>query len=148
MKPKIIKNDQEHAAALTRIEEIYAAKPGTEEGDELELLTMLVEQYEKEVFPVDLPDPVDAIEFRMEQQGLSRKDLVPYLGSTSKVSEVLSGKRGLSLRMIRNLHEGLGIPAEVLVKKRDSRLEKNRSACDWLHATKRDRRKGSSFVGS
>src|SRR5690606_3858718 len=104
-------NDDEHAVAMARIEEIFDATPGTPEGDELELLTLLVEKYEEEAFPIDLPDPVAAIQFRMEQQGLKPKDLIPYLGSASRVSEVLGGKRPLSLSMIRRLVDDLGIPA-------------------------------------
>ena len=124
MKPKIIKTEAEHAEAMARVEEIFDAKPGTPEGDELELLTMLVEQYENEAFPIDLPDPVAAIRFRMEQQGLKNKDVVRFFGSASKVSEVLSGQRSLSLTMIRNLADGLKIPAEVLIgKPSHSKLE-------------------------
>jgi HTH-type transcriptional regulator / antitoxin HigA len=123
MKPKIIKTEAEHAEAMARIEEIFNAQPGTPEGDELELLSMLVEQYEQEAFPIDLPDPVAAIQFRMEQQGLKNKDLIPFIGSPSKVSEVLSGQRGLSLAMIRNLVKGLGIPAAVLIGKPGATLK-------------------------
>ena len=115
MKPKVIKTESEHRAALARIDELFHAKPGTPEGDEFELLTVLVERFEKAAFPIGLPSPVAAVQFRMEQQGLKNKDLIPYLGSASKVSEVLSGQRRLSLSMIRNLVEGLGIPAEVLI---------------------------------
>lgn len=122
MKPKIIKTETEHAAALARIEKLFTAKPGTPEGDELDLLTMLVDQYETEAFPIDLPDPVSAIRFRMEQQGLKNRDLIPYIGSAPKVSEVLSGQRSLSLTMIRNLVQGLGIPAEVLIGKPGAKL--------------------------
>lgn len=117
MKPKVIKTEAQHRAALARIEEIFDAKPGTAEGDELELLGTLVDLYEKEAFPIDAPDPVTAIQFRMEQQGLKPKDLVPYMGSASKVSEVLSGQRGLSVNMMRNLVEGLGIPPKVFLTK-------------------------------
>jgi HTH-type transcriptional regulator/antitoxin HigA len=115
MKPKIIKTEAEHAEAMARIEQIFVAKPGTPEGEELELLTMLVEQFERQAFPIGLPDPVSAIKFRMSQQGLKNKDLIPFIGSASKVSEVLSGQRNLSLTMIRNLVKGLGLPAEVLI---------------------------------
>jgi HTH-type transcriptional regulator/antitoxin HigA len=87
----------------------------TREGDELDLLSMLVHAYEDEAFPIDLPDPVDAIRFRMDQQGLMPRDLVPFIGSRSRVSEVLSGRRTLSLNMIRALSSGLKIPAAVLV---------------------------------
>ena len=120
--PKVIKTEEEYNAILNRIEEIFDSKPGTPEFDELELLTKLVEIYEDEKYPMDLPSPVAAIKFRMEQQGLKNKDLIPYIGSKSKVSEVLSGKRALSLNMIRKLHEGLGIPAEVLIQEAGKEL--------------------------
>ncbi len=116
MSIKLIKTAKDHEKALKRIEELFEAEPGTPEGDELELLVTLVELYEKEKYPIAAPDPIAAIKFRMEQQGLKSKDLIPYIGSKSKVSEVLSGKRALSLNMIRKLNEGLGIPAEVLIK--------------------------------
>jgi HTH-type transcriptional regulator/antitoxin HigA len=116
MKPKIIKKEREHKAALARIDQLMDARPGTPQADELELLAALVEIYEEEAFPIDEPDPVDAIRFRMEQQGLKSRDLVPYMGSRSKVSEVLSRHRGLSLKMIRSLSAGLGIPTDVLVR--------------------------------
>ena len=116
MNARIIKSDCDHEAALARIESIFDAAPGTPEGDELELLSLLVERYEDEQFPIDLPDPIEAIRFRMEQQDLKAKDLVPYIGSPSKVSEILSGQRNLSLNMIRNLAKGLDIPAEVLLR--------------------------------
>ncbi len=115
-KAKIIKNETEYQAALGRLETLMDAQPGSSEEEELDLLSLLLVNYEKEHFPIELPDPIEAIKFRMDQQGLSRKDLIPYIGSQSKVSEVLSGKRPLSLTMIRNLHEGLGIPAEVLLQ--------------------------------
>lgn len=121
--PKLIKTEADYEAALARIEEVFAAHPGTPEGDELELLTLLVERYEEQEFPVALPDPVTAIRFRMEQEGLKQKDLAPFIGSQSKVSEVLSGQRSLSLAMIRNLICGLGIPAEVLLQKPGGPLE-------------------------
>ena len=117
MEPKLIKTEADYDAALARIEEIFDAKSGTQEGNELELLTTLVELYEDKAFPIDLPDPIEAIRFRMEQQGLRAKDLVRHIGSPGKVSEVLSGKRPLSLAMIRNLVNGLDIPAEVLLQK-------------------------------
>ena len=92
------------------------ARAGTARGDELELWACLIEMYEKQNDPIDPPDPIQAIRFRMEQQGLKSKDLVPILGSRSRVSEILSGSRPLNLRMIRALHLRLGIPAEVLVR--------------------------------
>ncbi|MBI1178713.1 hypothetical protein GC207_14870 [bacterium] len=122
MKPKVIKTPADHKAALARIEQLFNAKPGTPEGDEFELLSVLVEQYEKAAFPIEPPTPLAAIKFRMEQQGLKNKDLIPYLGSASKVSEVLSGQRSLSLSMIRNLVAGLGIPADVLIAAKCDRL--------------------------
>jgi HTH-type transcriptional regulator/antitoxin HigA len=116
MKPKLIKTEKDYRAALRRIEEIFGAKRGTPEGDELELLATLVELYEDEAFPIGLPSPVEAIRFRMEQQGLRPKDLAPHLGGANRVSEVLSGKRALTTAMIHKLHHELGIPAHVLVK--------------------------------
>ncbi|NCC50343.1 MAG: ImmA/IrrE family metallo-endopeptidase [Spartobacteria bacterium] len=131
MKAKLIKNDTEHAAALTRIEEIFGATPGTPEGDECELLVHLVEEYEAEHHAIDLPDPVEAIKFRMEQQGLKQVDLVPYIGNKSKVSEVLSRKRPLSLAMIRKLHDGLRIPAQVLLQEPGRALSPLYDGIDW-----------------
>ena len=113
MKPKVIKTNAQYQATLARIETIFDAKPGTAPGDELELLLLLVETYEASAYPIDLPDPITALRFRMEQGGLKPKDLVPYIGSKSKVSEVLSGRRPLSLKMIRKLVTGLRFPAEV-----------------------------------
>ena len=113
---KLIKTHRDHLAALRRVGELMDARPGTSQGDELELLSVLVELYEKQHFPCELPDPVQAIRFRMDQAGLTPADLVPYIGSRSKVFEVLNRKRPLSIQMIRRLHKGLGIPAEVLVQ--------------------------------
>ncbi len=121
MKPKIIKTETDYQAALTYLESLMDAQPGAPE-EELELFAMLIETYEQKTFPIGLPDPVAAIQFRIEQQGLTRKDLEQYIGSQSKVSEVLNGKRPLSLTMIRALHTGLGIPAEVLLHKPDQSL--------------------------
>ena len=113
---KVIKSAEEHQLALARVEEIFMAKPGTPDGDELELLLLLIETYEDEKFPIDLPDPIEAIRFRMEQEELKQKDLIPIFGSKGKVSEVLNGKRDLSLAMIRKLVSDLGIPAEALIQ--------------------------------
>lgn len=113
---RLIKTRRDHAAALRRIEELMDARRGTPEGDELELLSVLVELYETQHFPCELPDPVEAIRFRMDQAGLTPADLVPFIGSRSKVSEILNRKRPLSIQMIRRLCKGLGIPAEVLVQ--------------------------------
>ena len=125
MNPKLIKTEADYKAALARIDEIFDAKPGTPKGDELDLLATLVELYEDRAFPIDPPDPVAAIRFRMEQANLKAKDLIPYIGSASKVSEVLSGRRTLSLTMIRNLVNGLGIPAAALLKKPSNSLSSN-----------------------
>lgn len=123
MTPKLIKNDADYQAALARIDALFSAQPDTPEGDELDLLATLVDLYEQQSFPIDLPDSIAAIRFRMEQQGLKNKDMIPYLGSASKVSEVLSGRRNLSLAMIRKLVNGLGIPAEVLLKEVGAKLK-------------------------
>ena len=126
MKIKIIRTEEEYEDSLTRLETLMDAPPGSPEEEELDLLSYLIDKYEEEHFPIDLPDPVEAIKFRMEQQGLTRKDLIPYIGSQSKVSEVLNHKRTLSLSMIRALHEGLGIPAEVLLQEPGKQLAERR----------------------
>ena len=110
-----IKTKRDYEKALSRLEVLMSAKPGTDEGDELDVLATLVDVYEQNHFPVNAADPVEAILFRMEQQGLERRDLEAYIGSRHRVSEILNRKRGLSLEMIRKLHAGLGIPLEVLV---------------------------------
>jgi len=122
MKPKILKTEAEYQEALAYLDTLMDAEPGSPEEEELELFSTLVEQYEQAHFPIDLPDPVAAIEFRMDQQGLTRKDLKQFIGSQSKVSEVLNRKRPLSLAMIRALHTGLGIPAEVLLQEPGKKL--------------------------
>jgi HTH-type transcriptional regulator/antitoxin HigA len=117
LKIRILKNEADYEAALSEIEKLMDGP--RLDVDRLELLALLVSDYEDKHYPIDMPDPVEAITFRMEQMGLTRKDLERYIGSRSKVSEVLSGKRRLSLSMIRALHEGLGIPAEVLLGRPD-----------------------------
>jgi HTH-type transcriptional regulator/antitoxin HigA len=115
MKTKVIKTQTEYESALARIDNLMdSAKKNTPQGDELELLVLLVHDYEDPAYPIPKPDALTAIRFRMEQQGLEPKDLIPYLGSRSRVSDVLSGRRSLSLKMIRSLVRGLRIPAEVL----------------------------------
>lgn len=111
-----VRTPQEHANALEQIERLWGASPGTPEGDRLDIWVALVEAYEAQAFPIDFPDPVDAILFRMEQQGLSRADLEPFIGNRGRVSEILNRKRHLSLDMIRKLSAGLGIPVEVLIR--------------------------------
>ena len=115
MKPRLIKSEKAYDAALRHVEGLMSARPGTPLFEELELWTHLVEHYEAENYPIDPPDPVSALKFRMEQMGLSPKDLIPLIGSKSKVSEVLNRKRTLSLAMIRNLAEGLKIPVSSLI---------------------------------
>lgn len=116
MEIRPIHNEKEHRAALERLESLMDAEPGTDEGDELEVLAALIEVYEEKHYPVDPPDPIEAIRFRMDQQGLTQRDLEPYIGPSGRVSEVLNRKRPLTLPMIRRLHEGLGIPLESLIQ--------------------------------
>lgn len=111
-----IRMEADYEAALARVEALMDAEPGTPQGEELDLLTDLVEHYEAKHVPIGFPDAVAAIEFRLEQSGLTQRDLVPFIGSRAKVSEVLSGKRRLTMPMARALHEHLGIPAEVLLQ--------------------------------
>ncbi|KZC98337.1 helix-turn-helix domain-containing protein [Oceanibaculum pacificum] len=111
-----IRTSADHAAFLAEIETLWGAPAGSAEGDRLDVLATLVEAYEQAHFPIDLPDPVSAILFRLEQQGLGRKALEPILGSRQRVSDLMAGRRGLSLAMIRRLHEELAIPLEILVK--------------------------------
>jgi HTH-type transcriptional regulator/antitoxin HigA len=113
---KPIKTESDYEAALAEIERLMEAEPNTPEGDKLDVLTTLVETYEDKHYPIDPPDPIEAIIHEMESQGLTRKDLERYLGTRARVSEILSRKRSLSLQMIRNLQEGLGISAEILIK--------------------------------
>ena len=118
MNPRIIKSEQQHREALAEVERLAADDPAMDspEGDRLELLAKLVEDYEKQIFSFARPDPLSAIRFRMEEQGLRQKDLAPILGGKNRVSEVLSGKRALTLGMVRSLSESLHIPAELLVR--------------------------------
>ncbi len=115
-KIKPIHTQKDYNAALARIDEIFDAKPGTAKGDELEILSLLVENYEDEHFPIDLPDPIEALRFRMEQLGLKQKDLVKTIGFKGRVSDILNKKRKLSLPMIRKISSSLNIPTSVLVK--------------------------------
>ena len=112
---KPIRTEADYEAALARIEEIWEAEPGTAESDELDVLSLLVEAYEEKHHPIPPPDPIEALKFRMEQMGLSRKDLEPFIGHRGRVAEVLNRKRRLSVEMIRRLNQGLGIPTEVLI---------------------------------
>lgn len=125
MKLKPIKSDRELERALTRIDELWGSKPDTQKGDELDVLMLLVEKYEDEHYAIPASDPIEAIKFLMEQKGLSRKDLEPYTGTSARVSEILNKKRGLSLSMIKKLHEGLNIPYECLI------AQENQSITTW-----------------
>ena len=116
MNIKPIKTDVDHEEALREIERLWGAKVGTPEGDKLDILMTLVDAYEEKRWPIDKPTPIEAIRFRMDQLGLKQKDLEVFIGSKSKVSEVLNGRRNLSLRMIRNLESGLNIPASILIQ--------------------------------
>ena len=116
MNIKPIKTKKDYEEALARLEVIFDSKKGTVEGDELEILGMLVENYENEKFPIGFPDPVEAIKFRMEQLGYNQTDLANVVGLKSRASEILSRKRKLSLAMIRQIHDRLNIPTEVLIQ--------------------------------
>lgn len=116
MNVKPIKTEQDYIEALERLEVIFDAKTGTKEGDELEILGILLEKYENENFPIELPDPIEAIKFRMEQLNYSQNDLAEIIGLKSRASEILNKKRKLSLDMIRKLTDKLHIPSEVLIQ--------------------------------
>ena len=113
---KPIRTEADYQAALKQIESLMAADMDTPEGERLDVMVTLVEAYEARHFPLDLPDPVDAIKFEMERRGLTVKDLEPMIGKSNRVYEILNHKRSLTLKMIWRLHEGLGIPAEALIK--------------------------------
>jgi HTH-type transcriptional regulator/antitoxin HigA len=116
MEIKPIRNQQDYEAALRRVESLWDSKDNSPEGDELDVLVTLVEAYEREHFPIDLPDPIEAIKFRLEQQGKDTRALIGLIGQRTRVYEVLQKKRALSLQMIRTLHDKLGIPANVLIQ--------------------------------
>ena len=113
---KPIRSEADYEGALAEVGRLWGAKSGTPDGDRLDILATLIDAWEAAHYPMDPPDPVEAIRFRMEQQGLSRKDLEPFIGTRTRVAEVLNRKRGLSINMIRRLHEGLGISADVLIR--------------------------------
>lgn len=118
MQVRPIRTEKDLKQALAEIERLWEAKPGSQEYDQLDVLATLVEVYEEEHHPIPPPDPVEAIQFRMEQLGLGRKDLEGLIGSRARVSEILTGRRSLSLEMIRRLHQRLGIPADILIGSR------------------------------
>jgi HTH-type transcriptional regulator/antitoxin HigA len=113
---KPIRTEADYEAALEEVGRLWGSKSGSAEGDRLDVLATLVDVYEAQHHPMDPPDPIEAIRFRMEQQGLTRKDLEPLIGNRGRVAEVMNRKRGLSIEMIRNLHEQLGISAEILIR--------------------------------
>jgi len=116
MEIKPVKTKKDYESALKEIERLFDATPGTREGDRLEVLATLVEAYEEKHHPIAPPNPIDAIRYYMESRGLARSDMEQFIGSRARVSEVLNRKRALTMEMIRNLHKGLGIPAEVLIR--------------------------------
>lgn len=116
MNIKPIKTERDYKKALKRLEDIFDARPGTKEGDELDILGLLIQHYEDEHYPIEMPDPIEAIKFRMEQMGYKQKDLEDIIGYKGRVSEILNRKRKLTLEMIRSLHEKLNIPLESLIK--------------------------------
>lgn len=113
---KLIKTKKDYQTAMARLENIFDAKPGTANGDELEVLALLVDKYEQEHYPIDFPDPIEAIKFRLEQLGYNQSDLANVVGLKSRASEILNKKRRLTLDMIRNLHDTLHIPTDVLIQ--------------------------------
>jgi HTH-type transcriptional regulator/antitoxin HigA len=113
---KPIRTEAHYKKAIAEVERLWGAKSGTPRGDRLDVLATLIEAYEERHHPMDPPDPIEAIKFRMEQQGLTRKDLETIIGTRTRIAEVLARKRGLSIAMIRRLHEKLGIPVEVLIQ--------------------------------
>lgn len=121
MEIKPIRTKTDYRAALKEVETLMSARAGSPEGERLDVMVTLVEAYEKKHYPLDLPDPVEAIKFRMEQMALVPKDLVPMIGQINRVYEILNRKRPLTLQMIRRLHRKLGIPAESLIKDPDQR---------------------------
>lgn len=121
MEIKPIRTKTDYRAALKKIEALMSARAGSPEGERLDVMVTLVEAYERKHYPLDLPDPVEAIKFRMEQMALAPKDLVPMIGQINRVYEILNRKRPLTLQMIRRLHQKLGIPAESLIKEPDQR---------------------------
>jgi len=116
MEIKPIKTEEDYNQALERLEVIFDAQLGTKEGDELEILGILIQQYENEHFPIGLPDPIEAIKFRMEQLGYTQNDLAQIVGLKSRASEILNRKRKLTLEMVRQIHESLHIPTDVLIQ--------------------------------
>jgi HTH-type transcriptional regulator/antitoxin HigA len=130
MEIKPIKEEVDYERALRRVEELWASSKGSPESDELDVLVTLIEAYEKEHYPIDFPDPIEAIKFRLEQRGKDLRSLIGVIGQRTRVYEVMRGDRPLSLNMIRSLHDKFGIPADVLIQpiRRKGKLSKHRSS--------------------
>jgi HTH-type transcriptional regulator/antitoxin HigA len=116
MEIRPIKNEDDYKATLSEVERLFNAAPDTADGDRLDVLTTLLEVYEKTHYSIPSPDPVEAIKYWMESRGITRQELAPLMGSRARVSEIFNHRRGLTLTMIRNLHDKLGIPAEALIR--------------------------------
>ncbi len=116
MEIRPIKNEDDYKATLSEVERLFEAAPDTADGDRLDVMTTLLEVYEKKHYSIPSPDPVEAIKYWMESRGITRQDLAPLMGSRARVSEIFNHRRGLTLTMIRNLHDKLGIPAEALIR--------------------------------
>ncbi|MFZ4618845.1 MAG: ImmA/IrrE family metallo-endopeptidase, partial [Rectinemataceae bacterium] len=144
---KVLKTEADYDRALADLARVFDAPAGTPEADQLDVLVLLIKSYEDEHYPIDAPEPREAIRFRMEQAGLSQKDLIPYIGSRSKVSEVLSGKRELTLAMIRSLNKHLGIPAEVLIREAPAALPKALADLDFAQFPLKEMEKNGAFSG-
>src|SRR4030042_5469546 len=131
MVTKLIKTEKEYSCALSRIEDLMNAESGTPEADELELRAALVEMYEERQFPIQTPDPIEAVKFRIDQLGIGQKGLIPFIGSRSKVSEILTRKKPISLAMMRSLHKGLGIHAEGLLREPGADFPSDLPQIEW-----------------
>jgi HTH-type transcriptional regulator / antitoxin HigA len=125
---KPIRTEADYEAALAEVERLWGAKAGTPKGDRLDVLATLIDAYENHHFPMDPPDPIEAIKFRMEQQKLTRKDLEGIIGSRTRVAEVLNRRRGLSINMIRRLHDKLGISTDILIRPSRTKPARSRRA--------------------
>jgi HTH-type transcriptional regulator/antitoxin HigA len=142
MNIKPIRNERDHEHALRRVEELWDSPEGSPQNDELGVLATLIDVYEREHYPIDLPDPIEAVKFRLEQQGKDTRALIGVIGHRTRVHEVLNGKRPLSLNMIRSLHDEFGIPAHVLIqpirkpRKRSGRRRSRRLTNRLLHPPK------------
>ncbi len=134
MNIKPIHNDRDYRLALQEIESLMEARPRTPEGDRLDILTTLVESWEERHHPIEAPDPIEAVRFAMEQRGLSRRDLEPFIGSRARVTEILNRTRALTLPMIRRLHAGLGIPADVLIRENGFSSKSNANQRQFAHS--------------